>query len=90
MMEDKKCVNCGEGDKDCVCGAGTCAMPGVCHCPHHKIGPLIIVLIGLVFLLQAAGSLSAITVGWIWPLLLIVYGLSKWIGGMCGCYKKHY
>jgi hypothetical protein len=89
-MDKNKCVNCGEGEKECVCGAGSCAMPGVCACPHHKITPLIFILIGLVFLLKAMGAMSAVTVSYSWPLLVIIYGLAKIMGGSCGCYRKHY
>ena len=64
-------------------------MPGgMCSCPHHKIVPLSITLIGLSFLL---GDLSILTwgaVGLIWPILLIVIGVVKMSKGMCKCCKK--
>ena len=56
-----------------------------CPCPHHKIAPLAIVLIGLSFLLQAMGYMSAASVATVWPILLIVIGLMKMMGGACKC-----
>lgn len=58
---------------------------GMCSCPHHKVTPLLIVLIGVAFLLQALNVLDAATVGMIWPIGLILIGLMKMSGGMCGC-----
>lgn len=60
---------------------------GVCKCHHHKIVPLVIVLIGLAFLLQALGILDMMTVAIAWPVLLIVAGLAKLSGRKCGCCK---
>lgn len=62
------------------CGAG-----GGCKCPHHKIVPLCITLIGLVFLLQAWSVVSSSFTAWAWPLLLLIIGLMKLTGGMCKC-----
>ncbi len=56
-----------------------------CGCPHHKMVPLFIVLIGLVFLLKALAGLDAHTADILWPLLLILIGLQKMFGGMCKC-----
>jgi hypothetical protein len=81
-MEDAKMPASSEKD--------TCAMPGVCACPHHKIIPIVIILIGLVFLLEAMGVLGTVAANILWPLLIIVYGIVKWIGGSCKCYHKHY
>lgn len=58
---------------------------GMCSCPHHKIGPLAIFLIGLVFLLQALGVISMELTNLLWPILLMVMGLMKMSGGMCAC-----
>ncbi len=62
--------------------------PTMCKCPHHKIIPLAILLIGLAFLLQAFGVLSMMTVAIIWPILLIIIGLMKLTRGMCKCCSK--
>jgi len=60
-------------------------MHGMCGCPHHKVVPLCITLIGLAFLLQALGTLTPSFVAMAWPVLLIVIGLMKLTKGMCTC-----
>ncbi len=60
----------------------------MCRCPHHKMVPLGIVLIGLVFLLQALNVLAASTAAVAWPVILILIGLQKMMGGMCKCCSK--
>jgi len=55
---------------------------------HHKIVPLCLVLIGVFFFLQALGMVSAMTVAYVWPLLLILIGLQKMCKGKCGCCGK--
>lgn len=60
---------------------------GMCGCPHHKVGPLLIVLIGITFLLGALGYVSAGAVAVTWPILLILIGAMKMSKGMCGCCK---
>ena len=59
-----------------------------CQCPHHKMIPLFIVLIGLLFLIKAFGAFDAQTVAILWPLLLILIGLQKMFGSACSCCKK--
>ena len=61
---------------------------GMCSCAHHKVVPACIILIGLVFL---AGQLNWLTMSFValaWPVLLIVAGIGKWMGGMCKCDMK--
>src|SRR5690242_16875877 len=58
---------------------------GQCKCPCHKVVGLSIALIGLSFLLEAFGVLSAHAVSIIWPVLLILAGLRKAASGMCKC-----
>lgn len=61
-------------------------MPGgKCNCPHHKMVPIFIVLIGLTFLLNALGTLSMQATSIIWPILLIVIGLQKMFQHKCKC-----
>lgn len=67
-----------------------CAAPGVCPCWHHKIMPVLVVLFGLTFLLQAFFILDEDTVAVIWPVLVVLGGIVKLIGGSCKCYLKHY
>ena len=59
----------------------------VCKCPHHKAFPILIILLGLVFLLQAINILTAGFVAWFWPLILILMGVVKLTekSGMCKC-----
>lgn len=70
-------------------------MPGqmtqgkMCKCPHHKAVPLFIVLIGLVFLLRALGTISMSAADVAWPILLMAIGLQKMMGGMCKCCANH-
>ena len=58
-----------------------------CKCPHHKMIPLSILLIGVVFLLNAFGMLSMNVVSIIWPILVIVIGGTKMAGNSCKCCK---
>lgn len=60
----------------------TCA---TCGCPHHKMIPGFIFLIGLLFL---GGELSWWSMGVVnmgWPILLMLIGLQKMFKGMCKC-----
>jgi hypothetical protein len=59
-----------------------------CRCGHHKLVPILIALIGLAFLLQALGVLSASFVGLAWPVGLILIGGAKLKGGGCRCYAR--
>ena len=68
---------------------GMGGMCGMCKCPHHKIFPLCVTLIGLAFLLQALGLMAASTVAVAWPVLLIIIGLMKMSSGMCKCCAEH-
>ncbi len=57
----------------------------MCKCPHHKVVPLMITLIGVVFLLGNMGTMSMQTVGIVWPVLVIVIGVMKLMKGACKC-----
>lgn len=56
-----------------------------CSCMHHKMVSIFIVLLGLSFLLKALGVFSAGTNDIIWPVLVILIGLQKMMGGKCRC-----
>lgn len=56
-----------------------------CSCMHHNVAGYAVALIGLAFLLKMTGTLSAELVGWAWPILLIVAGGTKAMGGNCKC-----
>ncbi len=60
-----------------------------CSCPHHKMVPIFIILIGLVFLLGALGVLNDTFVAYAWPILIIVIGLQKLFGNACKCCDGH-
>lgn len=64
-----------------------CACPGGagCGCPHHKVGPLFVVLFGVLFLLGNLGVVDPSMVSATWPLLVILAGLFKMFKGKCGC-----
>lgn len=64
-------------------------MGEVCKCPHHKMVPFFIVLIGVVFLLKALGVLSQGTADLLWPVILMAIGFQKLARGACKCYSKH-
>lgn len=70
-MQEGMCKDCGTGMS--------------CKCPHHKMVPLFIVLIGLTFLLEALGVVSVGFANVAWPILLILIGLQKMMRGMCKC-----
>ncbi|HRH24420.1 MAG TPA: DUF5668 domain-containing protein [Candidatus Paceibacterota bacterium] len=61
---------------------------GTCSCHHHKLVPLMIVLIGLAFLLRALDIVDGDIIAIVWPVLLIVAGLSKLAGHKCACCGK--
>ena len=58
---------------------------GKCSCPHHKVVPLMITLIGVAFLFQALNVLTMSTVAVLWPILLIIAGGTKLFSGGCKC-----
>lgn len=63
--------------------------PGAkCSCPHHKVVPLLIVLLGLLFLLEALNVVSVKITGIVWPILLILIGLQKMFAGLCKCCNR--
>ena len=61
---------------------------GGCKCPHHKVVPVALILIGLGFLLQSLNILTASFVGLVWPILVIIIGFVK-LGG-CKCCKQNH
>jgi hypothetical protein len=56
-----------------------------CACPHHKMIPLLITLIGLSFLLSSMGVISESTNAAVWPVFLTLIGLQKLFAGCCKC-----
>jgi hypothetical protein len=62
-------------EKGGMCKAGGCGC--------HSMKPWAMIIVGLAFLLQAVGVLSAMVVSYVWPIALIAVGFSK----MCKCCK---
>ena len=60
-----------------------------CKCPHHKVIPCLVMLIGLVFLLDALSVITAMAAGVIWSIMLILIGFMMMMKGKCGCCKDH-
>ena len=60
----------------------------VCNCPHHKVIPLSIILIGLAVLLGATSYLTGTTVNILVGILLIVIGGTKLKGRNCKCCSR--
>jgi hypothetical protein len=59
-----------------------------CRCGHHKVVPVLVILIGIAFLLGALGVLTAGFVGLAWPIGLILIGAVKLGSGGCKCYAR--
>ncbi len=56
-----------------------------CSCFHHKIVPALIIFIGALFLLNAIELLPENLLNILWPLMLILVGITKIFSGNCGC-----
>lgn len=57
----------------------------VCNCPHHKVVPWAIILVGIDFILGGFGILNVM---WMWiilGILLIIAGGTKLNSRKCGC-----
>jgi hypothetical protein len=64
------------------------ANDGACNCPHHKMGPLLIILLGLLWLLSALNVISINIVSIILPIIVIAIGLMVLFKGECRCCNK--
>jgi hypothetical protein len=58
-------------------------MESNCKCGHHKTVPICIILIGLAFLLGRLNILTSEAVAMIWPVLIIVIGVTKLMKCKC-------
>ncbi len=56
-----------------------------CKCPHHKMIPILIIVLGVLFLLGNLGKVSDQVVNIGWPILVLVAGLTKLSAGKCKC-----
>lgn len=56
-----------------------------CSCPHHKVVPLMALLIGVLFLLHAFAYVSDHVTDVLWPVFVIVAAGTKLMGRKCTC-----
>jgi len=59
-----------------------------CHCGHHKMMPVLVIIFGLVFLLAEFNVLTWGFVNVTWPILIIIFGVGKLMSGKCTCCAK--
>ncbi len=77
--ELKKCESCGGS-------CGNCSNQSkACQCTHHKVIPVMIILIAVTFLLNAFNYLADQSTAVIWPILLLIAGGTKLGQSKCGC-----
>lgn len=57
----------------------------VCKCTHHKTMPILVILFGLLFLLQALGVIGMQSVAIIWPIIVMLAGIFKLAKRHCKC-----
>ncbi len=60
-------------------------MKNMCACPHHRVLPVLVILFGLTFLLQAWNVVTPAFAMTVWPILVIVAGFMKLTKNMCKC-----
>jgi len=58
---------------------------GMCKCPHHKIVPLMVFIIGLLFFLNVLNILTTSALNMLWPIALMIAGLMKMMSRKCKC-----
>ena len=56
-----------------------------CDCHHHKVGPIAVILIGLVVLLGGFGVFSFQAESIIAAILILVIGFTRLFEHKCGC-----
>ena len=56
-----------------------------CKCPHHKMVPVLVILLGLTFLLGNWEVLTPGAVNFIWPVIIILIGAMKLTSQMKMC-----
>jgi len=65
--------------------------PGkTCRCPHHKMTPFLIALIGGVFILRSIGYVTPGAADIIWGVIIMCIGFQKLARGMCKCEANHH
>lgn len=59
-----------------------------CNCPHHKVIPVLVILLGVAFLAANLNLITWSVVGWIWPVLVVIAGGTMLFRGSCKCCSK--
>ncbi len=57
----------------------------VCKCTHHRTVPILVMLIGVAFLLNAVGIMDSYTLSIMWPILVIIASITKVCEHKCAC-----
>ena len=62
-------------------------MKNICNCGHHVVIPFIMVVFGVTFLMGFYEAISWDMVNFIWPILVIIAGVTKIIEkrDLCKC-----
>ncbi len=59
-----------------------------CRCMHHKMVPVYLILLGLLFLLTALDVISSDVTNIVWPIFIILIGLQKLLQNRCNCCSR--
>ncbi len=59
-----------------------------CTCVHHKTGPALIIIIGIVLILSAFVTISLRIQALVYGVCIIVLGVTRIKGRTCGCCNK--
>ena len=57
----------------------------MCKCCHHKVFPILVILFGSAFLLEALGITTPQFTMIAWPTIIVVAGVTKLTVKMCKC-----
>ena len=59
-----------------------------CHCVHHKVGPILVIIVGLEFFFAEINVLTWGFVNVTWPILVVIWGIVMLSGRNCRCCDK--
>ena len=57
----------------------------MCKCPHHKMVPMMIFVVGLLFFLNTVNVITTGALNTLWPIAVMIAGLTKMMGSSCKC-----
>jgi len=60
----------------------------VCRCGHHKVLPILAIILGLEFFFAEINVLTWAFVNVTWPILLVIAGVMGLMKGRCACCAK--